>query len=150
MPQSFCSALFHCVFSTKERRQLITPKLQESLWPYLGGIARENRMTALAIGGVEDHLHILLSLRSTLDVAKSMQLIKGGSSKWIHDTFPEHRSFAWQSGYGAFSIGVSQVDDTIAYISSQKKHHRRRTFQDEFLAFLNKHRIEYDPRYIWD
>jgi REP element-mobilizing transposase RayT len=150
MPQSFCSALFHCVFSTKERRQLITPKLQESLWPYLGGIARENRMTALAIGGVEDHLHILLSLPSTLDVAKSMQLIKGGSSKWIHDTFPEHRSFAWQSGYGAFSIGVSQVDDTIAYISSQKKHHRRRTFQDEFLAFLNKHRIEYDPRYIWD
>ena len=150
MPQSFCSALFHCVFSTKERRQLITPKLQESLWPYLGGIARENRMTALAIGGVEDHLHILLSLPSTLDVAKSMQLSKGGSSKWIHDTFPEHRSFAWQSGYGAFSIGVSQVDDTIAYISSQKKHHRRRTFQDEFLAFLNKHRIEYDPRYIWD
>lgn len=150
MPQSFCSSLFHCVFSTKNRRRLITPTLQEHLWPYLGGIARKNRMKALAVGGIEDHIHIMLSLPSTMDVAKACQLIKGGSSKWIHDTFPEHQDFAWQFGYGAFSIGISQVDDTIAYINSQREHHRRRTFQEGFLAFLKKHEIEYDPRYIWD
>ena len=150
MAQSFCSSLFHCVFSTKKRLRLITPKLQEALWPYVGGIARKNHMKALAIGGIDDHLHILLSLPPTLDVAKAMQLIKGGSTKWVHDTFPDHDSFAWQAGYGAFSIGISQVDDTISYINSQKHHHHQQTFQEEFLAFLKKHRMEYDPRYIWD
>lgn len=107
-------------------------------------------MKALAIGGVEDHVHMLLSMPSTMDVAKAMQLIKGGSSQWIHDTFTEYHDFAWQAGYGAFSIGVSQTDDTTRYIDNQKQHHRKRTYQDEFLAFLKKHEIEYDPRYIWD
>jgi hypothetical protein len=79
----------------------------------------------------------------------AIQLIKGGSSKWIHETFPKHQSFMWQEGSGAFSIGVSQVEATIAYISSQAKHHRRRTFQQEFLQFLKKHGIEYDIRYVW-
>jgi REP element-mobilizing transposase RayT len=93
---SYVSSYFHCVFSTKERRRLITPALRERLWPFLGGIARQNKMTALEIGGVEDHVHILLSLPSTMPVSKALQLIKGGSSKWIHETFPEHRLFAWQ------------------------------------------------------
>jgi REP element-mobilizing transposase RayT len=107
-------------------------------------------MKPLAIGGVEDHVHALLSLPTTLSVAKAIQLIKGGASKWVHDTFPEHRGFAWQEGYGAFSIGVAQVDDTIGYIGRQAEHHRQRTYQEEFLAFLERHHIEYDPRYIWD
>jgi REP element-mobilizing transposase RayT len=93
---SYVSSYFHCVFSTKERRRLITPALRERLWPFLGGIARQNKMTALEIGGVEDHAHILLSPASTMPVSKALQLIKGGSSKWIHETFPEHRLFAWQ------------------------------------------------------
>ena len=96
----------HCVFATKERRPLIKPALQERLWPYLGGIARENKMKALVVGGVEDHVHVLLSVPSTLSVAKSLQLLKGNSSRWIHDTFKEHWDFEWQEGYGAFSIGV--------------------------------------------
>lgn len=116
MSHSYVSALFHCVFSTKERRKTITHELQERLWPYIGGIARENKMRALAIGGVEDHIHLLLSMPSTLSVAKSMQLIKGGSSKWVHETFPDHQDFEWQEGYGAFSIGISQVPDTKKYI----------------------------------
>ena len=107
-------------------------------------------MRALAIGGIEDHVHILLSLPSTIEIAKAVQLVKGGSSKWVHETFPEYREFSWQEGYGAFSIGISQVDDTIKYIENQAEHHRRRTFQEEFIAFLEKHGIEYDPRYIWD
>jgi len=149
MPHSYVSALFHCAFSTKGRRRTISPELQDRLWPYLGGIARENKMKALAVGGIEDHVHLLLSLPSTIEVAQGIQLIKGGSSKWVHDTFPEHRDFAWQEGYGAFSIGISQLEETKRYIATQREHHRRRTFQEEFLAFLKKHGIEYDPQHIW-
>jgi REP element-mobilizing transposase RayT len=93
---SYVSSYHHCVFSTKERRPLITKSLQERLWPYLGGIAREHKMSAVEIGGVADHVHILLSLPSSMPIAKALQLIKGGSSKWVHDTFPEHRLFALQ------------------------------------------------------
>ena len=141
---SFVSCLMHCVFATKERRPLIKPELQARLWPYLGGIARENKIKALMIGGVEDHVHVLLSLPSTLSVAKAMQLIKGNSSKWIHETFPEHQSFEWQEGYGAFSIGISGVDDTVKYIQNQPEHHRKMTFKEEVTVFLKKHGMGYD------
>jgi putative transposase len=147
---SYISSYFHCVFSTKERRNLITPTLRERLWPFLGGIARQNKMKAIEIGGMEDHVHILLSLPSTLSIAKALQLIKGGSSKWVHETFPEHRMFGWQVKYGAFSVSVSQLDTIIQYIRDQKEHHRQMTFQEEFIALLKKHRVEYDERYLWD
>jgi putative transposase len=101
-------------------------------------------MKALCVGGVEDHVHILLTLPSTLAISKAVQLLKGNSSKWIHETFLAQRDFAWQEGYGAFSIGVSGVDDTIKYIQSQPEHHRTRTFTEEFIAFLKKHGLEYD------
>ena len=146
---SYVSSYFHCVFSTKERQPLITSTLQERLWTYLGGIARQNEMTAIEIGGVADHVHLLLSLPSTLSLAKAMQLIKGGSSKWVHDTFPEHRVFGWQVKYGAFSVSVSQLDKTAQYIRNQPEHHQKLTFQEEFLALLQKHRIAYDERYLW-
>jgi REP element-mobilizing transposase RayT len=107
-------------------------------------------MKALEIGGVEDHAHVLLSLPSTIPVSKALQLIKGGSSKWVHETFPEHRLFAWQEKYGAFSVSVSQLDGVIQYIKGQEEHHRKMTFQEEFLALLKKHRIEFDERYLWD
>jgi REP element-mobilizing transposase RayT len=135
---SYISSYFHCVFSTKERRRLIEPELRDRLWPFLGGIARQNKMKAIEIGGVEDHVHILLSLPPTMAVSKALQLIKGGSSKWIHETFPENRPFAWQEEYGAFSASVSQLDKTINYIKEQEAHHRRMTFQEEFLAPLKK------------
>jgi REP element-mobilizing transposase RayT len=146
---SYTSSYFHCIFSTKERRRLITPALRDRLWPFLGGIARQNKMKAIEIGGVEDHVHILLSLPSTMAISKALQLMKGGSSKWIHETFPEHRLFAWQEEYGAFSVSVSQLDKTIEYIKGQEEHHPKMTFQEEFLALLKKHRIEYDERYLW-
>jgi REP element-mobilizing transposase RayT len=146
---SYVSAYFHCVFSTKERRRFITPELRERLCPFLGGIARQNKMKAIEIGGVEDHVHILLSLPSTMAISKALQLIKGGSSKWVHESFPEHRLFAWQEEYGAFSVSVSQLDKTIEYIKGQEKHHRKMTFQEEFLALLKKNRIEYDERFLW-
>jgi REP element-mobilizing transposase RayT len=146
---SYISSYFHCVFSTRDRRPFIKPELRERLWPFLGGIARQNKMKAIEIGGVEDHVHILLSLPSTMAISKAVQLIKGGSSKWVHETFPEHRLFAWQEEYGAFSVSVSQLDKTSEYIKGQEAHHRTMTFQEEFLALLKKHRIEYDGRYLW-
>ncbi len=149
MSHTYVSGLFHCTFSTKGRRPLISCDLQERLWPYLGGIARQKGFRALAVGGVEDHAHVLLSLPGTIDVAKAIQLLKGTSSKWVHDTFPQHWAFAWQEGYGAFSVGISQVAKTIAYIQSQPEHHRKTTFQEEFRRILERHGIEYDERYMW-
>jgi len=148
MSHTFCSSLFHCVFSTRERTKVIVPDLQERLWAYMGGIARENGMTALAAGGTEDHAHILLSLPSSLTIAEGMQGIKSGSSRWLHESCGL-TGFEWQKGYGAFSIGCSQVDATVAYIARQKEHHQKRDFQAEFLVILKQHGIEYDPRYVW-
>ena len=141
---SFISVHVHCVWTTKNRDPSLHSKLRERLWPYLGGIARENKMKALAIGGAADHVHIVLSLPATLSVAKMVQLLKGNSSKWIHEAFSEMRSFEWQEGYGAFSIGVSAVDATRTYIRNQAEHHRRRTFREEFETMLRKHGFDFD------
>jgi len=134
MSHSYVSNLMHCTFSTKERYPWIASDLESRLWPYIGGIAREHRMKALTIGGVFDHVHALLSLPSTMSFAKAVQLIKGGSSKWIHDEFRHLKKFEWQEGYGAFSVSASQVARTIAYIERQKEHHRKRTFKEEFIT----------------
>lgn len=149
MSHSYVSNLMHCTFSTKNRQRVIDANLESRLWPYIGGIARENRMKALAIGGTMDHLHALLSLPGMMSFSKAVQLIKGGSSKWINDTFSGVRKFEWQEGYGAFSVSASQVPKTVAYINNQKEHHRKKTFQEEFLELLEKHGIEYDRRFIF-
>ena len=135
----------HVIFSTKDRRPFLTSPIQERLYPYLGGIARESRLKSLAIGGVSEHVHLLISLPATLAIAKGVQTLKSNSSKWMHETFPRLRSFAWQEGYGAFSIGRSGMADTIAYIGNQEEHHRKRTFRDEFESILRKHDIEFEP-----
>ena len=129
---------------------MITPELQARLFQYIGGIARENKIKLLAAGGVDDHVHLLISMPSTISISKALQLIKGGSSKWIHETFPEHRLFEWQQGYGAFSIGIGDIERTINYINNQAEHHGKMDFKIEFRAFLKKHGIEYDEQYIFD
>lgn len=141
---TFTSCYLHCVWSTKERRRLITPELQLRLWPYLGGIARANKMTAIEIGGMEDHVHVLLTLPLTFSISKAMQLLKGNSSKWIRETFLDQSAFEWQEGYGAFSIGVSGIETTVDYIKRQAEHHHKRSFKDEFIEFLKKHNQSYD------
>jgi REP element-mobilizing transposase RayT len=141
---SYTSCLVHCVWSTKKREAYLTPDLRERVWPYLGGIAKQKQMKTIAIGGVADHVHVLLSLPATLSIAKAIQLLKGNSSKWIRETFPKMRSFAWQEGYGAFSIGMSGVDATVAYIRNQAEHHRTRSFREEYAVMLKKHGLAYD------
>lgn len=131
----------HCLWATKDRRPFIKPDLQQRLWPYLGGIARENKMKALVAGGMGDHVYLLLSIPSPLSVAKSIQLLKGNSSKWIRDTFKEHWDLEWQEGYGAFSIGISGAEDTAKYIQGQAEHHRKMSFKEESEVF---------PQEAWD
>ena len=141
MSHTYYSLMFHCVFATKNRRILVPADLKQKLWPYMAGIARENKFKALAAGGTSDHAHVLFSLPTTMAVAKAVQLIKGGSSKWINDHF-KRRSFAWQDGYSAFTIGVSQLENTIRYIDRQEEHHRKISFDDELQQMLQRHGIE--------
>jgi REP element-mobilizing transposase RayT len=145
---SFSSCLVHCVWSTKNREPFLDPNLRERLWPYLGGIARDNKMKVLAVGGVADHVHILVSLPPTLSIAKAIQLLKGNSSKWVHETFSKLHSFEWQEGYGAFTLGISKVATTCSYIHGQEAHHRTRTFRQEFEAILRKHKLGFTERML--
>jgi len=115
----------------------------------MGGIARENKFKAICVGGVMDHAHMLISLPAGIPVAKAVQLIKGGSSKWLHENFNALRKFAWQEGYGAFSVGASQLEEVAAYVTHQEEHHRLKSFQEEYLTFLKEYKIAYDERYVW-
>jgi REP element-mobilizing transposase RayT len=132
------------IFATAERRPFIRDEIRERLHGYLSGIARENGIPVLAVGGIADHVHLLISLTRTISVAKAVQLLKSGSSKWIHESFPGSRTFAWQEGYGAFSVGVSQKATTVKYILAQVEHHKRISFEDELKKFLSVHGINED------
>ena len=149
MPHSYTNLLYHIVFSTKERAPSINNEIRPRLLAYLGGIARELNATLLAAGGTEDHVHLLLSLSSSLSVADALRVLKTNSSRWVHQKWPSQRRFAWQSGYGAFSVSQSVIDDVRRYIANQEEHHRRMTFQEEFIALLKRHGIEFDKRYLW-
>jgi putative transposase len=149
MANTFIFMNIHYMFSTRNREKLIDNELQKQLWPYIGGIARQNNMLAYAIGGTEDHIHILLSLPGSISPAKAIQLIKSGSSKWIHDTFPDKSGFAWQTGYAAFSVSKSNRERVVQYILEQEDHHKTLNFQQEYLSFLNNNGIKYDERYVW-
>ena len=150
MANTFSFLNIHCVFSTKERVPVLNAEIRERLWPYLGGIAKQNGLHAKCVGGVADHVHLLLSLPTAIALSKAMQLIKGGSSAWIHQTYPSLRNFSWQQGYGAFSVGVSQLPETIRYIENQLEHHRTQTFQEEYLSFLTRHEMSFEEKYVWN
>jgi putative transposase len=117
---------------------------------HISAASRENDMKPVMIGGIENHVHLLLGIPPTLAVSKAVQLIKGGSSAWIKETFPGLRGFGWQDGYGAFSVNKSQVPDVTEYIRGQREHHHVKSFEEEYRAFLDKHEIQYDERYVFD
>lgn len=150
MANTFTYLRYHVVFSTKHREPWLRPDVQERVWAYLGGIARQNEMSAILIGGMPDHVHILLSLSPKIAVSEALRQIKGGSSGWIKENIPGCRSFAWQDGYGAFSVSKSQVPEVEEYIRDQVEHHKTRIFQEEYRALLDRHGIEYEERYLWD
>ena len=149
MANTYTSLHYHIVFSTKNREPLISQEIEGRIWSYVGGIARKHRMTALQVGGVEDHIHALVAAPATLAPMQMAQFLKGDSSKWMHGEFPRLAGFAWQDGYGAFTVSRSNVSSVMTYIQNQREHHRKRTFQEEYRELLEKHGIEYDERYIW-
>jgi putative transposase len=143
MPHTYVCNRIHVVFSTQGRRQLIRDPLKPKLWAYMGGIARKNGMKALAVGGTDDHAHLLLSLSAVMPIAKAVQLIKAGSSKWVREG--GLRMFAWQENYSAFSVSASLTAKVVAYINSQEEHHRKQPFDAELRALLEKHGIVFEP-----
>jgi len=146
MAHSYAQNHIHLVFSTKDREKLIAKPLQRKLWAYMAGICKHNDMLAFAIGGMEDHVHLLFRLPPTITLAHAISVIKANSSKWMR----EHGArFAWQKGYGAFSVSSSKVSAVIRYIDTQEHHHRRRSYEQEFKALLDKHGVEYDPKLIF-
>ena len=150
MPQSLSSVLIHLIFSTKNREPFITPVIETESHPYMASIFRALKSPSLTIGGTSDHVHILFSLGRTMNIADLTQEVKTESSKWIKTKGEEFDNFHWQRGYGAFSIGQSQVASLKRYIAGQRIHHQRVTFQDEYRKFLRSYGIDYDERYMWD
>jgi REP element-mobilizing transposase RayT len=150
MAQSLSNVLLHIVFSTKNRKPWIDIDIEEELFRYVGGICRELKCPTHKIGGADDHIHIACTLSRTITIAKLLEEIKSSSSRWIKTKGDRLADFAWQNGYGPFSIGQSQLADLIRYIANQREHHRRVSYQDEFRQFLAKYEIEYDERYVWD
>jgi len=150
MANTFTSLHYHLVFSAKQREPWIRPEFQERVWAYLGGIVRDNEMKPLQIGGTEDHAHILLGMPPTWTVSEALRRIKGGSSGWIKANVPGCLSFAWQDGYGAFSVSKSHLPEVAEYIQNQREHHRVKTFKEEYRALLDRHGVVYDERRLWD
>lgn len=150
MGNTYTQIYIHYVFSTKNRKPTILPRFESRLWAYLGGIARANEMIPIAVGGVQDHVHALIVIPSTMNMCKSIQLLKGGSSKWVNDNFFRDRSFRWQRGYGAFSVSESMIPKVVNYIKNQKEHHRAKTFKEEYLCLLKKHNVSFDAAYVFD
>ena len=146
MGHSYHNVLIHIVFSTKERRKLIAREHQENLWRYITGIAKNLDTNVLSIGGMPDHIHILLAQPGMMPFSTIIQKIKINSSKWMEDTV---RNFEWQEGFGAFSVSNSRRKAVIDYIHNQEKHHKKRSFEDEFIALLKAHNIDYDPKYVF-
>lgn len=143
MSHSYSQNIIHLVFSTKNRRKTIQKQMQARLWAYMAAICQTNKIFVYAIGGMEDHVHMLMRLPPTLAQAEAILLVKGDSSKWMG------KGFAWQKGYGSFSVSKSLVPTVIRYIENQERHHKKMTFEEEFVAFLKKHGVEYDPKYVF-
>ena len=150
MPQSLSSILVHLVFSTKNREKLIVGEVEAELHRYMATIFRERKSPSLLIGGTEDHIHALFALSRTATVADLVEDLKTSTSKWIKTKGKDFGQFSWQAGYGAFSIGYSNVPALKRYIANQKEHHQRRTFEDEFRSLCKKYELGIDERYVWD
>ena len=151
MPQSLAKILLHVVFSTKERRPLLRDRaFREEMHRYIGGILNGMDCPSIIVGGVEDHVHLLCVLSRTCAPADLVKEVKRSSSLWIKTRAPEFSDFAWQSGYGVFSIGSSQIEEVRRYIAEQEQHHHKLTFQDEFRRLLQRYEVTFDEAYVWD
>jgi len=150
MPQSLSKVYLHLTFSTKDRVPTIDESIQPKLFDYLGGICKGLECYPVRVGGTTDHVHILCTLSRKISQAKMVEEIKKESSKWIKTQGEKYHNFYWQHGYGVFSVNPTETEVVVEYINNQREHHRTKTFQEEFRAFLTKYGVDYDERYIWD
>ena len=150
MPQSLDNMVLHLVFSTKDRFPCLGASVRPALHAYLATVVRNLGCECPGVGGVADHVHLAIQFSRTLTVAALVEEMKTASSKWLKTQAPELGGFAWQRGYGVFSVGPADLDALLAYIANQEKHHQTRTFQDEYRTFLTKYRVTFDERYVWD
>lgn len=146
---SYTCLYYHIVFSTKQRRPFLTEEKIQALAAYMGGILRNLKGCLLEANGMPEHLHLAISIHQDYSLSEAVQKIKGSSSRWIHQTHPDLRDFQWQEGYSAFTVSCSALDKVIAYIRGQAEHHRKITFEEELLSLLKKHKIQYDPEYVF-
>lgn len=142
--------LIHFVWATAGRREWISESWSDRLYGFLGGVARNKGCSLIAAGGVSDHVHLLISMSPTLSISTLVNALKANSSRWIHEEFSDMKPFKWQEGYGAFSVSRSSETAVVKYIRNQQEHHRKTSFQDEFMELLRRHKVEYDERYIWE
>lgn len=149
MANTYSQLFYHLVFSTKNRVNFIHQNIETRVWSYLGGIARKHNLIALQIGGTENHIHALIISKPTIEPSQIPKWLKGESSKWIHQEFSDLRDFAWQDGYGIFSVSKSNVPKVIEYIKNQRKHHLEQSFEDEYIELLKLHEINYDEKYLF-
>ena len=150
MPGTYSQVLLHVVFSTKKRTASIKPAIQARLFEYIAGLVRAQHGTLYAIGGLPDHVHLLLRWHTDATIADLLRTVKARSSLWVHQTFPDFSDFAWQSGYAVFSVSKSAEPDVRSYIENQLEHHRGRDYKSELVALLRVHGIEFDERYVFD
>ena len=148
MANTYTSLYYHLVFSTKNRVPLIRPEIETRVWEFIGGIARHHKMTALQIGGIEDHIHALVMAPPTIAPYEIAKYLKGESSLWVKQTFDDLPDFGWQDGYGAFTVSKSKLAEVIAYIQNQRLHHQAKSFEDEYRELFDLHGVEYDERYL--
>ena len=144
------SLMVHFIWSTAGREPWMSPDWQDDLYGYIGGIAKNKNARLICAGGIYDHVHLYASLPSTITIADFVSVLKSNSSRWVHESFSNRRGFAWQEGYGAFSVSKLEEKKVIQYVLNQQEHHRKRTFKEEFLDFLDRYEIEFDKRYLWD
>ena len=150
MPQSLSRVIIHIIFSTKDREPWLDRDVRPRMLAYLATVCRDLNAEALRVGGVADHVHVVATLPRTLSQAEMIETLKKTSSKWIKGLDSKYRRFYWQRGYGAFSVSPSQLGAVLEYVQNQEEHHRTRSFQEEYRAFLQKYGVEFDERYVWD
>jgi putative transposase len=148
MSQSYTNLLYHLVFSTKDRKPLITDDVRSRLFDYLGGSVRRQGGITLAINGMSDHVHLLAKLKPDKALSDVLRDLKANASGWMHDVFPAMQDFSWQRGYGAFTVSVSQMDKVRTYIENQEMHHSKHSFRDEFIALLIANKVEFEEKYL--
>ena len=150
MAQTLTKLLVHCIFSTKDRADLIPPEIEERLYAYIGGVCRGAESDLIGAGGTANHVHLLIKMSKNVALSDLMMDVKKRSSKWIKTAAPGLGRFGWQDGYAGLTVGQSQVAALHRYLARQKRHHAKTTFKQELLEFLEKYEVEYDARYIWD